>query len=908
MRGAVWTRGTFWGCLLWVSLGIHDLSQAQARRGPPAGGSLPAGYDCTLEDRYATVEDLFGPGNVTAVSGNGRLTAGFGYAGELTVFRWPSPSYHDQIRYLTPIPLLRTGCASACECRRLPRNGAGEAMGSFAGVFLERGSGRGEVSWFRDPLWLHSQRYLDTGSNVLVTRAENPSLGLGVETLDFVHPELDVLVRHYRITSGGGAVGRGLMRVVYYENMEPVTRKTPYLPLDDWALESLYDGAVMYYSAGDALLHFRPQVPSASLLPSPGSDQGEIDRFIERLDDVFPFEETSPETPVYIAIGADFSGLGGGGGGRSDAHQCGLERLKAPSDASTRRLQSAFYDSLDGRLHGASVARGNVDGALMKEVSVQGGPASFTVYLAAAATARGALGLLEEARARGWERLLEETESEWSSWIEGARMPNTQDPDILAVCKRALVSIRQGQDARTGAFVASAASQPPYHLTWPRDGAFLSYAMDVAGFSGLAEKNLHFLARVQRDCRNPEGARYDVFCAGEPFFQRPLGWRFDGTYDMAYYADGTPGGPLFFEIDNSAFAAWAMWEHSRFLDEVWARAYLCGDPGAPEKRGLYEAIKRTASSLADCRQPGDEGGLQCFAFEDDNVELSRTLTGAVSVYMALEAAIQTGRVCGEDPGTIASWEVRRGEIGRAIETHFWDEGEGRYLGGSSAYLLWPGRIPIDAGRLRRHCSHLFSEVRAALNKETAVSAYVGKAILGLVEVGWGAQGRGPDLEWAVETLLKDVPAPGTLHYGEIFFSVDTDGDGTEEFSNRVAVPHVWEAALAYLVAIAYYGPRESQGGQEVSETPGGGCMCSLRPPGSGAARLRGGQGLDLIVALIPAGMIGWMRRRSRSTKPTRPPRTPKTSHRTPTTDVGNQSFHQNVIVCTCSHDKPAVES
>jgi len=889
----MWKRGTLCGCLLCVSLVAQGLAEAHVRFGPPAGGSLPAEYDCSLEDRYAGVEDLFGPGNVTAVSGNGRLTTGFGYGGELTVFRWPSPSYHDQIRYLTPIPMLRTGCTSACQCRRLPRNGAAEEMGSFAGVFVETGPGRGRASWFRDPAWLHSQRYLDTGSNVLVTRAENPSLGLGVETLDFVHPEMDVLVRHYRITSSDGPVGRGGMRVVYYENMEPVTRKTPYLPLDDWAFESAYDCAVMYYSAGDALLHFRPQVPSASLLPSPSSDQQELDRLIERLDDIFPYESTRPEVPVYIAIGADFSGLGGSGTGRSDGHQCGLESLKAPSnaDAAEGRLQSAFHDSLDGRLQGTSVARGNVDGALMKEVSVQGGLASFTVYLAAAATARGALGLLEEARARGWEQLLGETEGEWSSWIAGARMPNTQDPGILAVCKRALVSMRQGQDARTGAFVASAASQPPYHLDWPRDGAFLSYAMDVAGFSDAAERNLRFLAGVQRDCRNPASERYDAFCATEAFFRRSLGWRFDGTYEMAYYADGTPGGPLFFEIDNSAMAAWAMWEHSRFLDEASARAYLCGDPAAPEKRGLYEAIKRTASSLAYCRQPGDESGLQCFAFEDDNVELSRSLTGAVSVFMALDAAIHAGLVCGEDPETIASWEERKGEIGRAIDAHFWDEGEGRYRGGgSSAYLLWPARFPIEAERLRRHCSSLFSEVRAALSKETLLSAYVGKAVLGLVEAGWGAQGRDADLQWAVETLLKDVPAPDTLHYGEIFFSVDTDGDGIEEFSNRVAIPHLWEAALAYLAAMAYYGPREPPGGPEVLEASGGGCMCSVRSPGGDRdAQPPVGFSVDLAVALIPAGMIGWMRRKARARKPacrtrnTLPgrvaERSPQTSHK-----------------------------
>ena len=38
------------------------------------GGSLPAGYDCGQEEGLLGVEDLFGPGNVNGISGNGSLS------------------------------------------------------------------------------------------------------------------------------------------------------------------------------------------------------------------------------------------------------------------------------------------------------------------------------------------------------------------------------------------------------------------------------------------------------------------------------------------------------------------------------------------------------------------------------------------------------------------------------------------------------------------------------------------------------------------------------------------------------------------------------------------------------------------------------------------------------------------
>ncbi len=824
-------------------------------------GSLPADYDCSSEETVSTIEDLFVFFNCTAISGNSALIVGFGYAGELTAFRWPSPSYFDHIFYHTPIPILGKRCKSACACRKLLHNGAEETMGSFAGIYLPAEDG-GRVHWFRDASWQHGQRYMSPWSNVVVTIAEHPAIGLRVEILNFVHPDKDVLVRHYRVVGREPSSCLRGAKLMYYENMAPVTNKTPYLPLDDWALEDMYDFAVMYYEAGDALVHFRPQQPDASLLPRLDTSQEEIDQYIERLDRVFGYEPGRAEVPIYLAIGADFSGLGGTG--RSDGHQCGLERLKAPS---SEKLQAAYYDSLDGELQATSVAYGKVDGALMKEISEDTADVSFTVYLTASNRAADALALLDEARRHGWESLLEETEKEWSQWIGKAVMPATDDPEILAVCKRTLVSIRQSWDKRTGAFVASIASQPPYHLNWPRDGAFLSFAMDVAGFADIAASNLYFLAEVQRNCNDVSSPRYDVWCALEGLFQQLWGWRLDGTYEMTYYADGMPGGPLFFEIDNSAFAAWAMMEHYRFLEEAEGYRYLCGDGSVPG--GLYESIRRTASSLGDCRDAGDTSGLQCKAFEDDNVELSRTLTGAVSVYMAMDAAIEAGSICGEDPHQIRVWEERRDEIRSAIEQYFWDEQQGRYVGGGSdAYLLWPARVPVDPERRRRHEAALWSDARATLSKERLLGAYVGKAVLGLAKVGWGAEERTKgSIEWALDVLLKEIPTAATLHYGEIYFAVDTDGDGEKEFSNRVALPHIWEGALAYLAAMAYYGPAEAPARSYQRESAGSGCMCSVQSrydhdDDLDTKRLS----IDAVVFSIPFGMIALMRRRVRIVK------------------------------------------
>src|SRR4029453_16743256 len=72
------------------------------------------------------------------------------------------------------------------------------------------------------------------------------------------------------------------------------------------------------------------------------------------------------------------------------------------------------------------------------------------------------------------------------------------ESDVLTFARRSLIVMRQATDNASGAIVASVNAQPPYGADWPRDRAFINYALDIAGYAENVSRHNRFYARVQR--------------------------------------------------------------------------------------------------------------------------------------------------------------------------------------------------------------------------------------------------------------------------------------------------------------------------------------------------------------------------------------------------------------------------
>jgi GH15 family glucan-1,4-alpha-glucosidase len=700
------------------------------------------------------VEHLLGATRINGIVGNGGLTVGISKEGEITVFRYPSPSYYDQLDYKTAIVPVEAGY----HARDLDYFGASADQGAFAGVYKEN-----KLIWLRD-IDNIKQEYLSDDSAVLQTIYKLD--GATYEIRDFVHPSTDVFVRHTIVKGGNGNV------LLHYQNFAPMMYKRPMLPVEDWEDDSRNDFAAFFFHP--VIVHFVPYHTSKEEVYNNYSKLLELIEFSPKdsdilLSHIIPY--ASNVTGIFIAVGLlddqDISFQVGYDG------RCGGGRDEPPF-----KPVSAFEDAQDGVLNGDHFALCSANSMISTEITSEEFEVSFA--FAVSDTLAGALSTLQWAREVGFKKLFEDTEEFWRGFLNSASFPQGLTEREKAFCKRTLISIKECADRDTGAIVASISTQPPYSEDWPRDGAFINLLLDIFGFKDMVTKRNIFLTKVQRK-----------------------GGVWPGSFDMNFYADGMVGGLIKFEIDEVGFALYSFWTHAKFLDGQERDEYI-------DK--VYPSIKLAAELLIDCVD--EETGLQCPANEDDNPEFTVTLIGASTVYMGLRNALEAAEYM-VDKEMSAKIRKRLYELREAIWDNFWT---GEFLSGhpkgtsefeelsfeigSMSYIIWPAMFFEDTNSdyLKSHALSLLSAIKPHFNKETSGIVYLGKALIPLARFFGDDKEFKNQLDSFLSVLMNEVPT-STLHVGEVAVLLP---DG--RFENRVAIPHPWEASLNCLSAVAIRDP------------------------------------------------------------------------------------------------------
>jgi glucoamylase len=843
-------------------------------------------------------EHIFGASNTNAIAGHGGLTVGVSAEGDVTVLSWPGPSFADQLAYLSSNDLA---------ARSEPHFGASDGMGAYLGLEVTTAKGTSLV-WLRDGSFAHTQAYTQPDAPVVATTFTHAGLGLTATLTDIVSPDADVLTRRLVITRAPGSPVSALS-LVLYENLSPTLSEIPMLPFADWILDPRNDFAALYDRAAGAVIHVHPSDravmrslgdfansptdvdygPIDELMRTTPSD-ADVDALVSQLDTAFPPGVaaiiTTEPAPAAFQVGSDATSLCGAvdhlannihalpvefpgyvlpvDPSIADSAKC-TDSL--PSVRAARGWTWAPEDALANlarqALSGSRLAAGQTNAALVAPLSFGGDVAEGTAVFAFGASVADARAALAHATSIPAAARQAASESAAHQALGSASLPDPAlGPLVTSIALRALVNLYVSRDRATGAVVASVSRQPPYFLDWPRDGSFITQALDLAGILPFASQRGEWYATVQRQEAAPENLLFDPDTPTDPDTGEPEFPAY--AWEMNYFADGQPGGPIRFEIDNTALHVWAMVVHAATLGGADRDAFL----GA-----VWPSLKSALHLLARWRDPWTH--LDWPASEDDQFQLTSTLHGATAVYSALVAGARLAHFVGDE-------DAAQEALGRSLELHdamvaafldpatglFHDTTSGAPGGnagstdlGSTAWLAWPARLLApDDPRLEAQLTNDMGLVLQDLRGETAGAAYDAKTVVAAALLG--RDGGSRDMAREAVSRLAAMATPDTMQFGEVFVTTQPaqpDGGSAPAFSQRVATPHVWEGTLFYLAAMALSSaPFDAEIGEmplppprPPELTPGG---CAEGTEGVGGARrwpalLACGAFLGLVVAL-----------------------------------------------------------
>jgi PGF-CTERM protein len=747
----------------------------------------------------------WGPTNVNSQIGNQNLTITTNELGTVTTFKYPSPSYADQVKH------------HAFD-RRDPYYGADNNSGTFLGLAYTTDDGEEQLDWLRDwgPVSTSDPDYAEhvnmswesDMSDTLVTEYTNETLGLTVTVVDAIPKDEDVHIRDIQVDATEDSPVTDV-EVVSYANFNLVDNKDPLIPTQDWCSESENDARVTYDEDADAIVYETPDY-------EPGLPAEMI-------------QGAGPQFSVATAMAFD---------GESSQHQiAGDDFMGNHSEDPYRLLSNGTLD-----LPGHDNHTGQVSTAMTRDISFEDGSGQARVYFGAASDEEPELDLgenatakVEEARSLSLDAVIEEKEEWFDQYVGDAPLPAGAPENVTQLSKRALVSLVQVWDPYTenehgfsGNIIAAVPTQAPYGADWIRDGAYFNYALDrffgenASGLNNWVNKHNRWYKSLQQnrggDCPehcNDNMEHYDLGLGIVPesstlrdqaFRELPfVSTTHRGSWAMNYYADGVPAGPLGSEIDETAYGAWTFWDHYAVTEN---ETYL---------QEIYPAIRLVGERLTD-ECVDEETGLQCPRPEDDNVEYTQSMTGGASVYAGLDAAAKAAGKMYEITGDqqyaedALAYAERRDELRAAMDKYYWNETRGSYGSGRAAFPAFVR--PFDDERMQRQLQNMWEKINKTFSGVKDQGQYEAKNLIGL-----GVAARVTDdppvsrekLQTGVEWLASQAARAETTHIlGEAWVR-ETYADN--EVDSAVSQPHIWQQILNYKAALLAYG-NESVGGMD----------------------------------------------------------------------------------------------
>jgi len=456
------------------------------------------------------------------------------------------------------------------------------------GVYVDAGGGGGRLAWTSDPGWDKQLRYIRESLTTSVSLA-HAELGLVLYCNDVVDFHRPVLVRRVRI-----------------RNTADRPRRVALMAHHDFQMYGTKLGDTAYYDPElRALVHYRKR----RYLMATFFVDGE-----QRLDE-------------YATGTSGFHGAEG-----------------------------TWRDAEDGHLQGNAIAQGAVDSTGCVRLNIEAGGERVVYYVIAAGRSREDLAEIQRFLYReGPQAVIDRTTAYWRLWVGGPNLNFANLPTrVVELFKRSLLVIRTQID-NNGAIIAANDSEvlqfsrDTYSYVWPRDGALVANALDMAGLPDVARWFYGFCA--------------DIITEAGYFLHK---YNPDGSPASSWHpwvANGREQLPI--QEDETALVLWALWRHYlqyrdiEFVRPLWLRL-----------------IRRAADFLAAYRD--GTSGLPRPSYDLWEERYGVHTFTVAAVFGGLQAA-RNFAVCFGDRNRAEFYKRACEEIRAAAVRHLFHAGHGRFL-------------------------------------------------------------------------------------------------------------------------------------------------------------------------------------------------------------------------------------
>jgi oligosaccharide amylase len=322
-------------------------------------------------------------------------------------------------------------------------------------------------------------------------------------------------------------------------------------------------------------------------------------------------------------------------------------------------LEGTWRDAEDGHLEKAPISQGSVDSTLSFTTIIPPYGEQTLYYWICVGESYAGVSLLNKMIAgHGVEYFIRRTDNYWRAWVNKEEFDLSQLPDnILKLYKKSLLILRTNIDSN-GAIIAGNDSdvqhfaRDTYSYMWPRDGAFVAYALDLAGYHGLTRRFFDFCLQIVS--KGKESAGY--------FLHK---YNPDGSLGSSWHPwMSNEEKRLPIQEDGTGLILWALWFHfDKFRDIEFAV-------------NLYEdLIKRCGDFLASYR---DETGIPLPSYDLWEEKWGIHTFTVSAVYAGLKAAERFAVFFGDVRRVKIYGEAAEG-IKTAMGKHLYSQRHGRFL-------------------------------------------------------------------------------------------------------------------------------------------------------------------------------------------------------------------------------------